>query len=120
MREATDVDFDVEVIERSHEVPVLVDFWAAWCGPCRMLGPVLEDIAARAEGRFELVKVDTEQAPRASARYGIRSIPAVKRKLNVRVLSEAQLEKLGMGALQSVSRGSRQPTKLIILEYKGG
>lgn len=71
-------DFESAVIERSHDVPVLVDFWAAWCGPCRTLGPVLESLAARAEGRWELVKVDTEAHQDVAARYAIRSIPAVK------------------------------------------
>jgi putative thioredoxin len=72
------VDFQSEVIERSHTIPVLVDFWAEWCAPCRMLGPVLERMAARHEGRWELAKVNTEALPEVSAQYGIRSIPNVK------------------------------------------
>jgi putative thioredoxin len=74
--EATDPDFDGVVLERSHEIPVLVDFWAPWCGPCRMLGPILEAIAA--DGRIEVVKVNTDQNPALAARYRIASIPAVK------------------------------------------
>ncbi len=72
------MNFQVDVIERSHEVPVVVDFWAAWCGPCRMLGPVIEQLAQEADGRWELVKVDTEAHQDLARQYQIMSIPAVK------------------------------------------
>lgn len=88
VKEVSDAAFDVEVLERSHELPVLVDFWAEWCGPCRMLGPVLEQIADENEGRFELAKVDTDAAPSAASRYGIRSIPAVKLFVQGKVVAE--------------------------------
>ena len=71
-------DFQTEVLDLSHHRPVLVDFWAEWCGPCRVLGPVLEKMAGHANGRWELKKVNTEQFPEVSAQYGIRSIPNVK------------------------------------------
>ena len=76
--DVTTETFERDVIERSRELPVVVDFWAAWCFPCRTLGPALEAEVEKRAGRLELVKVDVDAEPELSVRYRIQGIPTVK------------------------------------------
>jgi putative thioredoxin len=81
-------DFTRDVLERSHTTPVLVDFWAPWCGPCRTLGPVLERLAGTAGNRWTLAKINTEALPDVASAYGVMSIPNVKLFKDGKVVDE--------------------------------
>ena len=86
MSDVTDATFEAEVITRSHEVPVVVDLWASWCGPCQVLGPILEKVVGETGGRVELAKVDVDANPQVAAAFQVQSIPAVYALKDGRVL----------------------------------
>ena len=74
-RDVTDANFEQEVLKA--DKPVLVDFWAPWCGPCRMVAPIVEELADEYDGKVEFVKVNTDDNPNTAVKYGIRSIPTL-------------------------------------------
>ncbi|HEX4979967.1 MAG TPA: tetratricopeptide repeat protein [Acidimicrobiales bacterium] len=77
MADVTDATFEADVLDRSAEVPVVVDLWAPWCGPCKTLGPILEKVVADTGGKVELAKVNVDENPRTQATFRVQSIPAV-------------------------------------------
>jgi putative thioredoxin len=86
--DVSEQDFQQKVVERSRQVPVVVDFWAEWCGPCRTLGPALKQAVKQRNGEVELVKVDTDANPRLAQEFQIQSIPAVKAFKDGKVVAE--------------------------------
>jgi putative thioredoxin len=86
--DANELDFEYEVITYSNQMPVIVDFWAEWCGPCKVLGPILEQLTAEGQGSFRLAKVNVDENPNLALRFGVRSIPTVKAFRDGQVVSE--------------------------------
>ena len=73
----TEATFDRDVIELSHKTPVVVDFWAEWCGPCKQIAPALEQLSEELSGKVTIAKLDIEQSPTTPSRYGVRGIPTM-------------------------------------------
>ncbi len=88
VRDVTEAQFEELVVERSREVPVVVDFWAEWCGPCRQLGPAIEKAVSAREGRVELAKVDVDSNQGLAQAFGVQGIPAVKAFRDGKVVSQ--------------------------------
>jgi putative thioredoxin len=86
--DVTESTFQTAVIDRSHQLPVVVDFWAEWCGPCRQLGPVIERAVEARAGKVELAKLDVDANPRLASAFGIQGIPAVKAFRDGQVVAE--------------------------------
>jgi putative thioredoxin len=88
VRDVTLADFDEQVVAASHRQPVVIDFWAPWCGPCKALGPILEKLASEYAGKFLLAKVNSDENQELAVRYGVRGIPSVKAMVKGKIVNE--------------------------------
>ncbi|BCK87827.1 putative protein YbbN [Sideroxyarcus emersonii] len=86
--DVSEADFEEKVVVASYKLPVVIDFWAPWCAPCKVLKPILEKLAGEYGGKFRLAKVNSDENPNISARFGVRGIPAVKALMNGKVVDE--------------------------------
>src|SRR5260370_29627720 len=116
--DGTEQNFDSDVLQRSQEIPVIVDFWAPWCAPCRELGPVLERLVTESAGQFLLVKVDIDQQPGIAQAFGVQSIP------HVFALRNRHLAAQFTGAIpedqirQWLARFQPSPAEMLVLEAR--
>lgn len=97
IQQVTDTSFDEEVLKSS--TPVLVDFWAEWCGPCKAIAPALEDLAAEMTGRVQIAKVNIDENPKTPSQYGVRAIPTLM------IFKDGQVAATKLGA---VTKGQLQ------------
>ena len=118
-------DFQKEVIERSKNIPVLVDFWAEWCGPCKMLGPILERLAEKYKDKWALAKLDTDNNQEIAMEYGIRGIPNVKLFVNGKIadeftgaLPENMVEQWLKKAIPSKNQEQLESAKILFSEHR--